>query len=239
MSQRAFQPIFTCWIGRSSSEEFSEQHTSGRTHKEKNTRSLLEAVSAFLSTKVKPEATDRYLHISPQNWNETGKPTLDPCVEALRKDRIRMPIAVNCGTSGSGKTVQLKLAMQHFEKSRGKALYITFNGGVIERGGNAITASSQACDEDEIPEIRVYMRILYSAVCRHGIDDAGSFSDIAAVVVPHLKAIKRNRAIDVVRACRAILELKPEENILIAAGELATLGKEAAVCEVSKKLCVD
>ena len=51
---------------------------------EKNTRSLLEAVSAFLSTKVKPEATDRYLHISPQNWNETGKPTLDPCVEALR-----------------------------------------------------------------------------------------------------------------------------------------------------------
>ena len=146
-----------------------------------------------------------------------------------------MPIAVNCGTSGSGKTVQLKLAMQHFEKSRGKALYITFNGGVIERGGNAITASSQACDEDEIPEIRVYMRILYSAVCHHGIDDAGSFSDIAAVVVPHLKAIKRNRAIEVVRACRAILELKPEENILIAAGKLATLGKEAAVSEVSKE----
>ena len=139
----------------------------------------------------------------------------------LQNDTIRMPIAVNCGTAGNGKTKQLKLAMQHFEKSRGKALYITFNGGVIERCDNVITASSQACDKDEIPEIRVYMRILYSAVCRHGIDDAGSLSDITAAVVPHLKSIKHNCAIEVLRGYRAILHLKPEENILIAAHELA------------------
>ena len=58
-------------------------------------------------------------------------------------------------------------------------------------------------DETRFPEIHVYMRILYSAVCRHGSDDAGSLSDIAAAVVPHLKAIKHNCAIEV--ACAGIL----------------------------------
>ena len=37
------------------------------------------------------------------------------------------------------------------------------------------------------------------------------------------------------QSCCAILQLKPEENLLIAADELATLGKEGQVGEVSKE----
>ena len=157
----------------------------------------------------------------------------------LQGDNFRIPLVVNCGTAGSGKTYQLKLAMQHFEKSpmsdvpRGKALYIKFNGGDIEPGVK-MTAEDQVCDKEEGPKIRIYLRVLYSAVCYRGAKDV-ALADVAAAVVSHLKSLKPKCAREVVRACSALLQLKPGENILVAADELAKLGKQRAVGEVSEE----
>ena len=65
--------------------------------------------------------------------------------------------------------------------------------------------------------------------------DPVSFGHFAAAVLPPLKALEDHVASAVVRACRTILELKPEENLLIAADELAKLGKEGQVGVVSEK----
>ena len=116
---------------------------------------------------------------------------------------------------------------------RGKALYITFNGGDIEPGFN-MTAEGQVCDKEESPKIRVYLRVLYSAVCYHGTKDV-ALADFAAAVVPRLKSLRLKCAREVVRACSALLQLKPGENILVAADELAELGKQRAVGEVSEE----
>ncbi|KAL5509760.1 hypothetical protein EMCRGX_G005181 [Ephydatia muelleri] len=154
----------------------------------------------------------------------------------LQGDNFRIPLVVNCGTAGSGKTYQLKLAMQHFEKSpmsdvpRGKALYIKFNGGDIEPGVK-MTAEDQVCDKEESPKIRIYLRVLYSAVCYRGAKDV-ALADVAAAVVSHLKSLKPKCAREVVRACSALLQLKPGENILVAADELAKLGKQRAVASL-------
>ena len=192
-------------------------------------------------------------------WNKDS-PTLDPRIDALhvldkaleesfsmgdmwenlQQGSMRLPIAVNCGTAGSGKTTQLMLAMQHFENKcappepytpRGKALYITFNGGNISP--DVDIDLEQKCDKEEEPHIRVYLRILYSALRCRGVKCPMSLSKFAAAVLPPLKALEDHVASAVVRVCRAILELKPEENLLIAADELAKLGKEGQVGVVS------
>ena len=61
--------------------------------------------------------------------------------------------------------------------------------------------------------------------------DELSFPSFAAAVLPHLKLCD---AVAVVKACRTILRLNEDENILIAADELAKLGEEVAVGMVSE-----
>ena len=76
---------------------------------------------------------------------------------------MRLPIAVNCSTAGSGKIIQLKLATQHFQNNseppkpytpRGKALYITFNSGSVS-SGIVLRSDEQNCDKQENPHARL------------------------------------------------------------------------------------
>ena len=221
---------------------------------EQETKKLLDAVTPFMpSERIRKTWNSDYVR-----WTDLN-PTLDDRQQALNvldralKDSLRMgdnwitlydgiqrlPIAVNCGTSGSGKTVQLLLAMQHFENNvspqvpRGKTLYITFNGGRIPPD-TIIKSVDQDCDTSEVPEIRVLLRILYSAVCRR-VECPVSLRKFAATLLPMLKSLQQDLSYTVMRTCRAILELKPEENLLIAADELAKLGKEGLVGVVSKE----
>ena len=223
-------------------------------HQNKYAKSLLDAVTPFLCDEMKHKSWDLF----PKREKESSLPTLDPRIDALnvldltlkktyemgfyweelQKENMRLPIAVNCGISGSGKTVQLTLAMHHFETSpspgpRGKTLYITFNGGLIAPDVK-VNAANQNCDIRERPDIRVYARILYSAVCRHGVKYPVGLSNFAAVILPPLKSLGEACPMAVVQACRSILQLKPEENVLIAADELAKLGEEGQVGVVSE-----
>ena len=112
---------------------------------------------------MEPE-TDHYWIFNQQSWDESGSPALDDRLDALqvldralevtnrmreswislKLNMLRIPIAVNCGTAGSGKTTQLYLAMRHFEKKwHGKALYITFNGA----SQNEANTRSQECSQ--------------------------------------------------------------------------------------------
>ena len=53
----------------------------------------------------------------------------DACAFKTTSDINRAPIAVNSGTTGSGKTVQLFLICDNFEtETRGRAVYFSFNG---------------------------------------------------------------------------------------------------------------
>ena len=221
---------------------------------EQETKKLIDAVTHFMpSERIRKTWNSYYVR-----WTDLN-PTLDDRQQALNvldralKDSLRMgdnwialydglqrlPIAVNCGTSGSGKTVQLLLAMQHFENNvspqvpRGKTLYITFNSGRIPPD-TIINSEDQDCDTLEVPDIRVHLRILYSAVCRR-VECPISLRKFAATVLPVLKSLEQDLSYTVMRTCRAILELKPEENLLIAADELAKLGKEGLVGVVSKE----
>lgn len=69
----------------------------------------------------------------------------------------------------------------------------------------------------------------------HGIKDDATLEDFAAAVVPYLKSRKSNCAVEVMQAFHDILQLKTKENILFAADEMAKLGKERAVGEVSEE----
>ena len=223
-----------------------------RIEDDKYAKTLLDAVTPFLCDEMKHKSWDLF----PKREEESSLPTLDPRIDALnvldltlkktydmgfewkelQKENMRLPIAVNCGISGSGKTVQLTLAMHHFETSpspgpRGKTLYITFNGGLIAPDVK-INAANQNCDIKERPDIRVYVRILYSAVCRHGVKYPVGLSNFAAVILPPLKSLGEACPMAVVQACRSILQLKPEENVLIAADELAKLGEEGSEGQV-------
>ena len=221
---------------------------------EQETKKLLDAVTPFMpSERIRKTWNSDYVP-----WTDLY-PTLDHSQQALNvldralkdslrmgdnwialdKEHVHLPIAINCGTAGSGKSVQLLLVMQHFETNvspqvpRGKTLYITFNGGRIPPD-TKINSVDQDCDTLEVPDIRVRLRILYSAVCRR-VECPISLRKFAATLLPVLKSLQQDLSYTVMRTCRAILELKPEENLLIAADELAKLGKEGLVGVVSKE----
>eukprot|EP00760_Papus_ankaliazontas_P007444 PhM_4_TR13349/c0_g2_i3/m.69222 len=76
----------------------------------------------------------------------------------IKANRIRVPIAANFGTSGSGKTTQLFLLMDEFEKltkGQGKCLYFTVNGSYSDLQG-----FDEACPTG----LRVAHRLLHALV---------------------------------------------------------------------------
>ena len=102
----------------------------------------------------------------------------------------------------------------------------------------ALGGSEQNDDIKESRRICVFVRVLYSALCRH-VECPVSLGDFIAAVLPALKSLRGMFPFPVVRSCRALLQLKPEdweENLLIAADELAKLQKEGLVGVVSDKV---
>ena len=86
----------------------------------------------------------------------TGTGAGDHIVDQLAGDKRRIPIAVNSGTSGSGKTTQLKILCNEFSSLRpgGKFVYCTMNGE------NSIVCD---CDVGSPIDVRVAHRIIHAA----------------------------------------------------------------------------
>eukprot|EP00759_Apiculatamorpha_spiralis_P050867 PhF_6_TR4946/c0_g1_i2/m.7011 len=136
----------------------------------------------------------------------------------LERDRKRLPICVNYGTTGSGKTVLLRHILYDFEinQRRGKTLYAEFNDGWNQR-------LEAGCD---CPEVLLYRRIIEAAARRMGVAQRETYK----VLTSQDWTLEPTTVIHV---CRELLQLKPQQDLLIAVDGLRKLGPIPEVGEYS------
>ena len=164
---------------------------------------------------------------------------VDACTFQTTSDNMRAPIAVNSGTTGSGKTVQLFLICDHFEtETRGRAVYFSFNGK---------NASSQEFDKHMPVETRVAHRILLAATQSTlspasfwaGVRDELGMVQASDFQSKNLKDPKEYALTNhdvVLDVCRQVLDIDDTVPLLIAADELAKLSMpDNTVGELNEK----
>ncbi len=164
----------------------------------------------------------------------TGKRDVDD----LAGDKTRIPIAVNSGTAGSGKTTQLEILCNEFSRLRpgGKFVYCTMNGE---------NSRFRDFDASYDIDVRIAHRIIHAAanpsvsvqrfwgLVRRNLGMAGlgaaasnTYQDSLENVLDSPQAI--------VAVCRRVLDLDDATPLLLAVDELRKLGKdEPPVGEVS------
>jgi hypothetical protein len=161
-------------------------------------------------------------------------------VTKLENDKIRIPIAANSGTAGSGKTTQLEILCDEFSKLRagGKFVYCTMGGD---------NACDSSCDASCPVAVRMAHRIIHAALNQREIKLTGFWTSVryrlgmAELGVrprgPNQEGMERVLAepLAVVEVCRRLLNMEDSAPLLIAVDELRKLGDgEPEVGEVSE-----
>jgi hypothetical protein len=166
---------------------------------------------------------------------DTFKEDVDNRFGSYVGDTNRAPIAVNSGTTGSGKTVQLYLVADHFEKQhKGVALYFTFNGS---------NSGQQSFDARMPISTRIVHRLVHAAVSpdetlpgfwNNARRAMGMPQPNAPAQNPEQEGLEGLLQTHAILVCRAVLGVPDAAPLLIAADELAKLGDEPPPGEESE-----
>eukprot|EP00760_Papus_ankaliazontas_P007442 PhM_4_TR13349/c0_g2_i1/m.69220 len=146
----------------------------------------------------------------------------------IKANRIRVPIAANFGTSGSGKTTQLFLLMDEFEKltkGQGKCLYFTVNGSYSDLQG-----FDEACPTG----LRVAHRLLHALV-REDVNPRGFIRKVRKELgLQDCDHVLGEPGV-ILPVIRGVQEMSDDAPLLLAADELRKFGEEPPFGKHSEK----